>query len=61
MDAIEANNVPLSAVWVFDHSGQSKDWNITFDNRRSYMLKQIAEADKRIRIKPKTRPNAVKH
>jgi len=46
--AIEANKVPLSAVWVFDHPGQSKDWNITFDNERSYMLKRISEANKRM-------------
>ena len=49
MTAIEANNIPLSAVWVFDHAGQNKDWNITFDNKRSYMLKLIAEANQRMR------------
>lgn len=51
MDAIEANKVPLSAVWVFDHAGQNKDWNITFDNKRSYMLKLIAQANQRMNIK----------
>jgi len=48
LKAIEANKVPLSAVWVFDHTGQNKDWNITFDNKRSYMLKLIAEANQRM-------------
>jgi hypothetical protein len=51
MTAIEANKVPLSAVWVFDHPGQKKDWNITFDNKRSYMLKLIAQANQRMNIK----------
>ncbi len=46
--AIEANKVPLSAVWVFDHTGQSKDWNITFANKRSYMLKLLAETNRRM-------------
>ncbi|MDP6633703.1 MAG: cellulase family glycosylhydrolase [Phycisphaerae bacterium] len=48
--AIESNRVPLSAVWVFDHAGQNKDWNITFDNKRSYMLKLIAQANQRMKI-----------
>ncbi len=51
VNAIEANRVPLSAVWVFDHAGQNKDWNVTFDNKRSYMLKVIAEANKRMKTR----------
>ncbi|MBT3200032.1 MAG: cellulase family glycosylhydrolase [Phycisphaerales bacterium] len=50
--AIKTNNVPLSAVWVFDLPGQSKDWNITFDNRRSYMLKLIAQTNRQIKHSP---------
>ena len=50
LNAIETNRVPLSAVWVFDHAGQNKDWNITFDNQRSYMLKLIAKANQRMNI-----------
>ena len=52
MNAIETNNIPLSAVWVFDHAGQNKGWNITFDNKRSYMLKRIAQANQRMKTKP---------
>ena len=47
--AIEANNVPLSAFWVFDHAGQDKVWNVTFDNTRSYMLKLVSDANQRMR------------
>jgi hypothetical protein len=53
MSAIEANKIPLAAVWVFDHAGQNKDWNITFDNKRSYMLKRIAQANQRMQTKVK--------
>ena len=51
VSAIEANRVPLSAFWVFDHAGQDKDWNVTFSNKRSYMLKVVAEANRRMRNK----------
>ena len=47
--SIVDNDIPLSAIWVFDHSGQSRDWNITFANERSYMLRMIAEANARLR------------
>ena len=46
--AIETHQVPLSALWVFDYSPQDKDWNVTFDNDRSYMLRLIAEANRRM-------------
>ena len=49
--AIEAGKVPLSAFWVFDHAGQDKDWNVTFDNKRRYMLKLVAEANQRMRAR----------
>jgi hypothetical protein len=48
LDTIETNNVPLSAFWVFDHAGQNKDWNVTFDNERSYMLKLVATSNQRM-------------
>ncbi|MGZ0654909.1 cellulase family glycosylhydrolase [Coraliomargarita sp. W4R72] len=48
LNAIEVTNVPLSAFWVFDYPGQNKDWNVTFENDRSYMLKLVTEANKRI-------------
>jgi hypothetical protein len=46
--AIEAHAVPLSAFWVFDYAGQDKDWNVTFSNRRNYMLQLVAEANQRM-------------
>lgn len=46
--AIETNQIPLSALWVFDFPQQDKDWNITFDNDRTYMLHLIAEANRRM-------------
>ncbi len=48
IQAIETNSVPLSAFWVFDYAGQDKDWNVTFDNQRSPMLKLVAEANQRM-------------
>lgn len=53
VNAIEANKVPLSAFWVFDHAGQNKDWNVTFDNERRYMLKLVGEANQRMKTNPK--------
>ena len=47
-DAITSAGVPLSALWVFDHSGQSKDWNVTFDNNRAYMLEAVSEANREL-------------
>lgn len=46
--ALETSKVPLSALWVFDYSGQDKDWNVTFENQRSYMLKEISQANQRM-------------
>jgi hypothetical protein len=48
ISAIVANRVPLSAFWVFDLSKQ-KDWNVTFENDRAYMLQMVAEANVRLR------------
>ncbi|MBG7606435.1 MAG: hypothetical protein IZT59_00150, partial [Verrucomicrobia bacterium] len=49
LGAIEANNVPLSAFWVFDHPNQNMDWNVTFENERSDMLKLVAEVNQRMK------------
>ena len=49
LKAIEANKVPLSAFWVFDHPGQDKDWNVTFENERAYMLKLVADLNQRMK------------
>jgi len=45
--AMEAAKVDLAAVWVFDLPAQNKDWNITFDNDRAYMLTDVIEANRR--------------
>jgi len=49
LKAIEAANVPLAAFWVFDHPGQNRDWNVTFENDRQYMLKLVGETNRRMR------------
>jgi hypothetical protein len=46
--AIEKYQVPLSAFWVYDFAGQDKEWNITFDNRRSHLLHLVIQANQRI-------------
>ena len=35
------------AVWVFDLKTQDKNWNITSDNSRAYMLKLVSETNHR--------------
>ncbi len=45
--AIKDNNVPLSALWVYDYSEQDKEWNVTYDNNRKYMLQMITESNKK--------------
>jgi len=50
--AIEANKIPLSAIWDFDgvsHDTQwVKDWRISEDNPRGYMLDLVQQANERI-------------
>ncbi|MBN2295360.1 MAG: cellulase family glycosylhydrolase [Pirellulales bacterium] len=46
--AIETNNVPLSAFWVFDFPHQNSTHNVTFENNRSYILKIVGEANRRM-------------
>lgn len=41
--------VDLAAFWVFDLKSQDKDWNVTFDNERSFMITLTAEANRRWR------------
>lgn len=50
--AIETNAVPLSALWVFDHAGQENEWNVTFANRRAYMLRRIGAANRALAREP---------
>ena len=43
--AIKKNKVPLSALWVYDYSDQDKEWNVTYENNRKFMLQTISEAN----------------
>ncbi len=49
LSAIETNRVPLSALWVFDFDGQTKDWNVNETNDRSWQLDAIQQANERMR------------
>jgi hypothetical protein len=51
VEAIVANRVQLSAVWVYDFSPQDNQWNITPQNNRNYMLAEIKKANVRLRQK----------
>jgi hypothetical protein len=42
LDLLEANRVPLAALWVFDFDGQRHDWNVTAENPRAVLLKAVA-------------------
>ena len=44
---LEQTEMDLAAFWVFDLGSQSKDWSVTFDNARAYMLQLTAEANRR--------------
>jgi hypothetical protein len=47
--AILKYRVPLSALWVFDNASQDEQWNVTFDNRRAYMLQRIAQTQEKLK------------
>jgi len=49
--AIEKAGVPLAALWVYDFSGQAKDWSVTAKNARAWQLAAIAEANQRIKAR----------
>jgi hypothetical protein len=46
--AIEANRVPLAALWVFDFASQDQDWNVTGANDRRWQLDAIQQANERM-------------
>jgi len=48
LKSIEENPVPLAALWVYDYRAQDNKWNVTASNPRSYQLRAIAEANRRI-------------
>jgi hypothetical protein len=39
---------PFGALWVFDFDGQSKGWNVSATNERSWQLDAIQQANARI-------------
>jgi len=47
ISGMEAANIDLAAIWVFDLPSQGKDWNVTFSNERAYMLQDVIEANRR--------------
>ncbi|NQT51739.1 cellulase family glycosylhydrolase [bacterium] len=49
--AIEASDVPLAALWVYDFQHQDLTWNITATNARAYQLEAIAAANRRLQAK----------
>jgi len=55
LNGIEASEVPLAALWVFDFPGQDKEWNVAPDNGRGYQLEQIAKLNERIWNEPRIR------
>ena len=44
---LDQGRVDLAAFWVFDLESQSRDWSVTFENARAYMIKLTAEANRR--------------
>ena len=49
LDGIVKHRVPLSAFWVFDFGGQDKDWNVSFQNDRAWMIALVTKANERLR------------
>jgi len=49
--AIGKHQVPLAAFWVFDLDSQKKDWNVSFQNERAYMIELVAQANARIQAR----------
>jgi hypothetical protein len=47
--ALVKHRVPLSALWVFDNASQDDQWNVTFDNRRAYMLQRVMETQEKLK------------
>lgn len=49
INAIEINNVPLSALWVYDFSFQADSFNVKGGLRRAYQLKAIQDVNNRLK------------
>lgn len=49
LSALRTNQVPLSALWVFDYDYQANDWNVTATNARRWQLEAIQQANQELR------------
>jgi hypothetical protein len=49
LSTIEAAQVPLAALWVYDFKAQDGAWNVTAVGDRAYQLRAISAANARIR------------
>jgi hypothetical protein len=47
LQELEQAGIDLAAFWVFDLPSQKKDWDVTFDNDRAFMIGLTAEANRR--------------
>lgn len=45
--SLDQGQVDLAAFWIFDLESQSRDWSVTFENARAFMIKLTAEANRR--------------
>jgi hypothetical protein len=43
---LDQGQVDLAAFWVFDLPSQSRDWSVTFENTRAFMIQLTAEANR---------------
>jgi hypothetical protein len=48
LSAFERCRVPLAAFWVFDCPAMETDWNVSFQNDRSFMIELVARANARM-------------
>ncbi len=46
---ITQSGAALAALWVFDFRSQDKNWNVTADNHRAWMLDAVAAANRQLR------------
>lgn len=48
LTCLETNQVPLSALWVFDFDAQAAKWSVTESNARKWQLEEISKLNKRL-------------
>jgi len=48
LEAIVRHHVALAAFWVFDLAQQDKQWNVTFENDRAWMLDLVGKTNGRL-------------